>query len=95
MLPVLPDLNQTNTVRISGSLTRQMFNSKVYLVFDTLQAEALQSLLQLRSAIDQPAAHYQHGVSGKEEIGESEMNNLKRYRQAHVTKLTFYSSSDL
>ena len=31
----------------------------------------------------------------KREIGESEMNSLKRYQQAHVTKLTFYSSSDL
>ena len=48
------------------------------MAFDNLQAEALESLLsftesleqaKLRSAIDQPAAHYQHGVGGKERLG--------------------------
>ena len=29
------------------------------------------------------------------EVGESEMNNLKRHQQPHLTKVTFYSSSNL
>ena len=47
------------------------------MAFDTLQVKAVEGLLQIRSAIDQPA-HHQHGVGGKERL-ESEMNNLKRH----------------
>ena len=60
--------------------------------FDTVQVKAVE---QIRSAIDQPALH-QHGLEGKDiYIGESEMNNLKRHQQPHLTKVTFYCSSNL
>ena len=35
--------------------------------FDTLQVKAAEGLLQIRSAIDQPA-HHQHGVGRKERL---------------------------
>ena len=60
------------------------------MTFDTLQVEALKSLLSFTTAI----GHRSTGGAlstwrgRKREIGESEMNNLKRYQQ-YVTKLTF------
>ena len=57
------------------------------MTFDTLQVEPLESLLSFTTAI----GHRSTGGAWrgrKREIGESEMNNLKRY-QKYVTKLTF------
>ena len=59
------------------------------MVFDTLQVKAVEGLL----ANDQP--EHQHGVGGKERLGESKMNNLKRQKQRYLTKVTFYSSTNL
>ena len=67
------------------------------MAFDTLQVEVLESLLSFSNAIGH------RSVGGalstfrwrKREIGEREMNNLKRYQQPHVTKLTFYSFGNL
>ena len=44
-----------------------MLNKKVLMAFDTLQVKAVEGLLQIRSAIDQPA-HQQHGVGGKKRL---------------------------
>jgi len=66
------------------------------MAFDTLQVEAVEGLLSFTNTI----GHWSTGAlstwRGRErEIGESEMNNLKRNQQPHVTKVTFYFSSDL
>ena len=37
------------------------------MAFNTLQVKAVEGLLQIRSAIDQPA-HYQHGVGVEERL---------------------------
>ena len=64
------------------------------MAFDTLQVETVEGLLSFTNTID----HRSTGVSlstwrGRErEIGESEMNNLKRNQETHVIKVTFYFS---
>ena len=44
-----------------------MLNKEVLMAFDTLEVKAVEGLLQIRSAIDQPA-HHQHGMGGKERL---------------------------
>ena len=64
------------------------------MAFDTLQVETVEGLLSFTNTI----GHRSTGVAlsiwrGRErEIGESEMNNLKRNQETHVIKVTFYSS---
>jgi len=43
--------NQTNTFRLNGSLTTQMFNKKDQMAFDTLQVEAIEGLLSFTNTI--------------------------------------------
>ena len=64
------------------------------MAFDTLQVETVEGLLSFTNTI----GHRSTGVAsstwrGRErEIGESEMNNLKRNQETHVIKVTFYFS---
>ena len=44
--------NQTNTFRLNGSLTTQMFlNKNVQMAFDTLQVKAVEGLLRFSNVI--------------------------------------------
>ena len=65
-----------------------MFNKKVQMAFDALQAKAVEGLSGFTITI----SHRSIGASstwprGREtEIGESEMNNFKRHQPPHLTK---------
>ena len=68
------------------------------MAFDTLQVEAVEGLASFTNTIGHRSTgvHYQHGMGEKERYWVvSKMNNLKRNQQPHVTKVTFYSSSEL
>ena len=67
------------------------------MAFDNLQVKAVKGLL---TSFTNTIGHRSTGASstwlGRErEIGESEINNLKRHQQPYLTKKTFYSSSNL
>ena len=70
------------------------------MAFDTLQVKAMEGLISFTNTIPSSGGHRSSGASstwrGRErEIGKGEMNNLKRHQQPHLTKATFYSSSNL
>ena len=69
------------------------------MLFDALQVEVVEGLLSFTNMIGHRSTCGALSLStwrGRERvIGESEMNNLKRNQQPNVTKVTFYSSSDL
>ena len=73
--------NQRNTFRLNGSLTTQFFDKKVEMAIDTVNVKAVEGTSSTRRGRER-------------EIVESEMNNLKRHQQPHLTKLTFYSSTN-
>ena len=88
--------NQTSTFRLNGSLTKEMLNKKVEMAFDALQVKAVEGLIRFTN----PMGHRSTGASStwrglEREIWESEMNNFKRHQQPHLTKVAFYSSSNL
>ena len=57
------------------------------MAFDTLQVKAVEGLLQIRSAIDQPA-HHQHGVGGDPRHEKSPLPRIKCVVKGFV-KATF------
>ena len=66
------------------------------MAFNTLQVRAMEGLLSFTNTISHRPTGASSTWCGRErEIGEGEMNNLKRHQQPHLTKATFYSSSYL
>ena len=63
------------------------------MVFDTIQVKAVESSLSFKNTNGHRSTWRRQ--EREREIGESEMNNLKRHQQSHLTKVTFYSSSSL
>ena len=70
------------------------------MAFDALQVKASEGLISFTNT----NGHRSNGASsiwcarGREEereIGESKMNNFMCHQQSHLTKVTFYSSSNL
>ena len=67
------------------------------MVFDTIQVKAVESSLSFKNTNGHRSTwrRQEREREREREIGESEMNNLKRHQQSHHTKVTFYSSSSL
>ena len=87
---------QTNTLRLSGHLTAQMFNKKAQMAFGTLQVKAVEGLLSFIDTIGHRSTGALSTRRGrKREIEESKLNNLKHYKQPDLTKVTFYPPSNL
>ena len=66
------------------------------MAFDTLLVKAVEGLLSVTDKIGHRSTGASSTWRGRErEVGESEMNNLKRHQQPHLTKVTFCFCSNL